>query len=205
MNRRALLASLAAGSVFGARAAFGRPRAEMHRLGVLFALRMQGEGLLEALADVGHIEGRNLQVEWRYLNGDFSLVPRMAAELVRLEVDVLLTAGTPLTRALRLASGTIPIVTNVAEPIAGAFTHTLARPSENVTGLTLNHPDTPTKQVELFRAVMPRLDRLAIVGKRAMPIPGKSLDTSKRRPRPRGSRPRSESWIPRRSTALFPK
>ena len=173
-----MLASLAAASVLGARSVLAAPAAAKHRLGVFFAgwsdlalgvkereqAKKEREKILKALAELGYVEGRNLTVDWRFFDMDFSKAPQMAAELVRLKVDVLLTAGTPQTKALRAATTTIPIVTSVNDPVASGLTQSLARPGGNITGLTNQHPATPAKQVELFRMLVPRLDRLVIVG-----------------------------------------
>ena len=127
MNRRALLASLAAVSVLVTRGTLAIPPTVKHRLGAFFAgwsdsapgLKEREEGklareeILKALAELGYMERRNLAVDWRFFDMDFSRAPQMAIELVRLRPDVLLTMGTPQTKALQDATKTIPIVTDV--------------------------------------------------------------------------------------------
>ncbi len=115
------------------------------------------------LADVGYVEGRNLTVEWRAMGLDDSIGAAMAEELVRLQMDVLMTHGTPPTKAFQAATRTIPIATVVGDPIASGFTRSLARPSSNITGLSLTHPETPAKQVELLRKTLRRLERIVFI------------------------------------------
>jgi putative tryptophan/tyrosine transport system substrate-binding protein len=167
VNRRALLALLASGSLLGVR--FAIARTASHRLGIFIAgfcnaeTREELAPMFKSLAELGHVEGRNLTVEWRCFGMDFSRAPSMAAELVRLEVDAIWTTGTPQTKALQDATKTIPIVTSVGDPVASGFAKTLVRPGGNITGLC-RHPDTPAKQIELLRRVVPKLERLVIIG-----------------------------------------
>jgi putative ABC transport system substrate-binding protein len=169
MNRRALLVLLASGSVFGTRFALARGPEAAHRLGVLLGNAPEwmtnkdgGLALLKAFAELGYVEGRNLKIEWRFFP-DFSRTPRMAAELVRLRMDVLWTAGTTQTKALQDATKTIPIVTSVEDPVASGFTETLGRPDGNITGLSHTHPESNAKGIELIRRVVPKLDRIVFI------------------------------------------
>jgi putative ABC transport system substrate-binding protein len=178
MNRRDLLGALAVGPLFAARIAGAQPTSNIHRIGFFFAgwsesakrgeHREEGSktraGMLQALARRGYEPGRNLVVHWRLFDMDFSKAPAMARELVALGVDVLHTVGTPQTKALQEATKAIPIVTNVGDPVAGGFTTSLARPSGNVTGLAATHPDSAAKQIEFLRAIVPKLDRIAVIG-----------------------------------------
>jgi putative tryptophan/tyrosine transport system substrate-binding protein len=178
MNRRRLLGAFAAGPLLAAGLAQPQPASKMHRVGFFFAgwsesaereehrqkNRKIREELLRALARYGYELGRNLTVHWRFFDMDFSRAPGMARELVALGVDVLHTVGTPQTKALQDGTKTIPIVTNVGEPVTSGFTTSLARPSGNITGLAASHPDSPAKQVEFLRAIVPKLDRVAVIG-----------------------------------------
>lgn len=171
MNRRALLLSLVTGSMLWTQGARARTPEGTHRLGAFFASSREwaqskngGQRFVKALAERGYVEGRNLAVEWRLFGMDFARGAQMAAELVRLKVDVLVTMGTPQTKALGDATSTIPIVTSVQDPVASGFTESLAQPRGNIIGLSQTHPDTPGKQVELFKVVVPKLRRLVFVG-----------------------------------------
>ncbi len=170
-NRRALLALLATGSMTGTRFALARSPAGVRRIGLF------GSGSCEShkatpetaewfrsLAELGYVEGRNLAVEWRCFGSDYALAARMAAELVRMDVDLLYTGGTLQTRVLEKATSTIPIVTSLADPVAAGFSESLARPGRNITGFSHTHPDTPAKQIELLRRMVPTLQRLALIG-----------------------------------------
>jgi putative ABC transport system substrate-binding protein len=173
MKRRTLLASLAAASLLGTRFALARSTAKMYRIGLLIAadlepvledLKKNDWELLAPLADLGYVKGRNLTFEVRAFGRDFSKAPQMAAELARLPMDALTTEGTAPTKALQDATRTIPIVTAVNDPVASGFARSLGRPGGNITGLCNQHPDTPAKQVQLLRQLVPGLDRLVIIG-----------------------------------------
>ena len=171
MNRRALLGWLAC--VLAPPRAFAARRGKVLRLGALFVAESpcpsQAEllkrwNVIEPLAERGYVEGRSLIVESRCVGADLSRVPRMAVELVSLRPDVLITVGTAATQALKDATRTIPIVTIVADPVASGFASTLSRPGGNITGRAVWHPDTPAKQIELLRRVVPKLERLTLIG-----------------------------------------
>jgi putative ABC transport system substrate-binding protein len=171
MNRRAFLALPAAGSLLGTRLARADRPSGTRRIGVFAAndscepLQKSAAPWFKELAKLGHVEGRNLELEWHCFQGDFARGARIASELARRKVDVLYTTGTPQTRLLQEATKTIPIVTLVSDPVAAGFTGSLARPDGNITGLAHRHPDTPAKQVELIRRVFPKLERLVIIGR----------------------------------------
>jgi len=178
MNRRDAVAAMVAISTIRAGNAAAPPASKFQSIGFFFAgwsesaekQKEREEGrktrveLLAALAKRGYEPGRNLTVHWRLFDMDFSRAPRMAQELVALKVDVLHTVGTPQTKTLQEATKAIPIVTNVGDPVASGFTTSLARPSGNITGLAATHPDSAAKQIELLRAIVPRLDRIAVIG-----------------------------------------
>jgi ABC-type uncharacterized transport system substrate-binding protein len=158
MNRRAALSSLAAGSLLATRFAHARLGAKVYRAGVLFAgsrepvmevLRRKDWGLLQPLANLGYIDGRNLTFEWRFIEGNFK-APEMSVELVRLAPNLLFTDEDTPTEALQHATRTIPIVTAVNDPLESGFTRSLARPSGNILGICNRHPDTPAKQIDLL-------------------------------------------------------
>jgi putative tryptophan/tyrosine transport system substrate-binding protein len=127
-------------------------------------LRKAAEPGREELARLGHVEGRNLTFEWHCFGSDFTRGARIAADLVSREMDVLYTNGRSATKLLQSATKRIPIVTHVADPVGDGFTKSLARPDSNITGFCGLHPETPAKQVELIRRIMPKLERLWIVG-----------------------------------------
>src|SRR5262245_38326768 len=94
------------------------------------------EAFRQGLRELGYVEGQNIVIEWRFAEGKLGQVPRNAAELVRLKVDVIVTGGAGDTRAAKAATSTIPIVmTNDNDPVGTGFVASLARPGGNITGL----------------------------------------------------------------------
>jgi putative ABC transport system substrate-binding protein len=118
----------------------------------------------KTLAQLGHAEGKALALEWRWSEGQSKRFPDLAAELVRLKVDVIVSEGTPATRAAKAATSRIPIVMAiVGDPVGMGFVQSLARPGGNVTGSSSRSPELYPKQMELLKAVVPGLSRLAVL------------------------------------------
>ena len=118
--------------------------------------------LREALRDLGYVEGQNLVIEYRSADGRDERFPQLAAELVSMKVDLILTRGTPATVAARNASGTIPIVmTSTADPFA--VVGNIARPGGNVTGMASLLVDLASKRLALLAEVVPGLARVGIL------------------------------------------
>jgi putative ABC transport system substrate-binding protein len=122
------------------------------------------EAFRAGLRDFGYEEGRNLSIEFRSPEGRIDLLPALASELVALKVDVLVTAGTPATLALKRATTTIPIVTtNVGDAVATGLIASLARPGGNVTGSTYFIQDLYAKRLELLKEAMPHISQVAVL------------------------------------------
>ena len=119
--------------------------------------------LAEALAEFGWQEGRTIQSRWRYAEGDATRLPALARALVAEGADVLMTRGTPSTRALQHATRTLPIVTGIGDPLGAGFARSLAAPGGNITGLSYAAPETAAKQLELLRELAPSIRRLLVV------------------------------------------
>jgi putative ABC transport system substrate-binding protein len=116
------------------------------------------------------VEGKSILIEYRWAEGKFDRMPDLAAELVRLEVDVIVTAGPAATRPAKEATSTIPIVMGFDnDPIGNGFVASLARPSGNITGLSSLAPEISGKQVELLKEIVPRLSRVAVLGNSTTP------------------------------------
>jgi putative ABC transport system substrate-binding protein len=116
------------------------------------------------MRELGFRTGENLIVEERYAEGNYARLPELAQELVRSGAEVLLTGGTPATRALQQATATIPIVTAViADPIGDGFTKSLAKPDHNVTGLTNLDATLGGKRLELLTALAPNVRSVAFL------------------------------------------
>jgi putative ABC transport system substrate-binding protein len=120
--------------------------------------------LQRALRDLGHVEGQNIVLEQRYAGGQFQKLPELAAELVRLKVDVLIVEGAPAAHAAKNATRAIPIVfTNAADPVGTGLVASLARPGGNITGLSDFNAGVVAKRLELLKEVVPAASRIAVL------------------------------------------
>jgi len=129
-----------------------------------------GLALFDALAELGWIEGRNLVVERRYAENQPERLPELAAELVRLNVDVIVATGTLGPLAAKQATSTIPIVMIASgDPLESGLVASLARPGGNVTGMSLMAPDLGGKRLELLKELLPQLGRVAVLWNAANP------------------------------------
>ena len=144
-----------------------RPK-KVPRIGYLDAASLSAsEGRIGAfqqgLRDLGYVEGKNIIIEWRYAEGKYDRLRELAAELVHLRVDVIVTAGASVTRAAREATSTIPIVMSQdPDPVGNGFVTSLARPEGNITGLSAMVADLSGKRLELLKEIIPKLSRLAV-------------------------------------------
>ena len=124
----------------------------------------QVEGFRQGLRDIGYIEGRNILVEYRYVEGKLDRAPSLVAELVQLKVDVIVVTLLPAIRAAKQATKTIPIVmVTFQDPVATGLVDSLARPGGNITGLTGLGRELSGKRLELLMEVVPRISRVAIL------------------------------------------
>ncbi len=145
------------------------PPAKVHRIGYLSAIDRvtdlpRSEALRQALRELGYLEGQNVTFEYRYAEGNRDGQAELAAELVRLQADVIVAAGgDSVIRAAMQATRTIPIVLggSGSEPVAAGFVESLARPGRNVTGVTFLSRDLGGKRLELFKETVPNLARVA--------------------------------------------
>ena len=128
------------------------------------------EAFRHGLRELDYVEGKNIVIEWRSAEGKLDRLPALAAELVRLKVNIIVTAGGQATRAAKEATSTIPIImTNDADPVGSGFVASLSRPGGNITGLSTLAPELSGKRLELLREVIPKLARVAIVGTSTQP------------------------------------
>jgi putative tryptophan/tyrosine transport system substrate-binding protein len=152
------------------------PRIGYLTAGSLSAISACIEAFRQGLRELGYIEGKNIVIEWRYGEGKRDRVPPFAAELVRLKVDVIITAGPGATLAAKEATVMIPIVmTQDPDPVANGFVTSLARPGGNITGLSTLAPELSGKQLELLKETVPRLSRVAVLGSSTTPGNAQSL------------------------------
>ena len=123
------------------------------------------EAFRRGLRELGYMEGKNIVIEWRSAEGKRDHLPALATELVKLKVDVILTAGPLVTRVVKKATSTIPIVlTQDPNPVRNGFVASLARPGGNITGLSRLAPELTGKQLELLKEIVPGLSRVAVFG-----------------------------------------
>ncbi len=155
---------------------FGAPLAsdaqqppKVHRIGFLGAASLSGyaslvEAFRQGLRDLGYVEGKNIVIEYRWADGRYDRLPDLAAELVRLKVEVLVTHGTPGTLAAKQATKTIPIVMALSgDAVATGIVASVARPGGNITGSTFFFPEINAKRLELLKEAVPRASRVALL------------------------------------------
>ena len=125
----------------------------------------------QRLRDLGYVEGQNLVVEGRYYGDSLDRLPAFAAELARLQVDVIVAAAPPAPEAARRATATIPIVmANHSDPVASRLVASFARPGGNITGLSMVSPEVRVKQVQLLKEIRPGLTRVAFLRNPTIPL-----------------------------------
>ena len=129
------------------------------------AMSTRTEAFRQGLRELGYVEGKNIVIEYRYAEGKRDRLPALAAELVRLNVDIIVSAGGEGTASpAKQATNTIPIVmTNVTDPVGTGFVASLARPGANITGLAALTEDLAGKRVELLKETFPKISRMAVL------------------------------------------
>jgi putative tryptophan/tyrosine transport system substrate-binding protein len=140
------------------------------RIGYLTAVALSDystriEAFRQGLREHGYLEGKNIVIEWRSSEGQRERTAALAAELVRLKVDLIVSGGLGATRAAKAATSTIPIVmTRDSDPVGNGFVASLAHPGGNITGLSNLASDLVGKRLELLKEIVPKLFRLAVFG-----------------------------------------
>jgi putative tryptophan/tyrosine transport system substrate-binding protein len=176
MDRRVFLAVAAAGVVARPAVARAQQPAGIHRLGVL-SLRSgpdeTDEAFVQGLRELGHVEGRSVAIEYRWGGGKAERLPEMAAELVRLKVDLIVSQGTLATEAAKRATSSVPIVfVGVGDPVGSGLVASMGRPGGNVTGFTILSTELAGKRLHILRELLPRASRVALLVHRpASPTP----------------------------------
>jgi putative tryptophan/tyrosine transport system substrate-binding protein len=176
MNRRAFLATVAGGLLAAPLAAQAQQAEKVYRVGILSAghqsLRETDAVFPQALRELGWIEGKNVVFETRYADDRLDRLPELAAELIRLKVDLIVTYGTLAPLAAKRATATIPIVMSSAgDPLGSGLVASLARPGGNVTGLSMMVPEMGGKRLQMLKQVLPGVSRVAILWNAANPYP----------------------------------
>src|SRR5882724_10138449 len=155
--------------------------ARVPRIGFLFVSSLSSnsarmEAFRQGLHELGYVEGKNIVIEWRSAEEKSDRLPALAAELVRLKIDVFVTAGPAATRPVEEATVTIPIImAQDTDPVGNGFVASLARPGGNITGLSVLSPEISGKQLELLKEIVPKLSRVAVLGNSNEPANPKTL------------------------------
>jgi putative ABC transport system substrate-binding protein len=175
MNRRSFIGTLTGGLLAAPHAGEAQAPTKVPRIGFLVAqpTAISGpylEAFRQGLRELGYVEGQNIAFESRSAEGKYERLPALAADLVRMNVDVVVTSAPPAATAAKQATSTIPIVfTSAIAPDASGLVVSLARPGGNVTGLALMGREVVGKHLELLKEVAPRVSRVAILQNPARP------------------------------------
>src|SRR5262245_54817152 len=158
---------LAAGAAALPVAAHAQQSPKMRRIGFLGASLAAGyasrlDAFRSGLRELGYVEDANIAIEYRWAEDKYELLPTLAAELVRANVDLIVTHGTPASLALKQATSSIPIVIAViGDPVALGVVASFARPGGNITGQSFFDPELSAKRIELVKELMPSISRVA--------------------------------------------
>jgi len=176
-----LIVTLALGILAAPLAADAQQAGKIYRIGYLSPTSARSaqtarDAFRAGLRDFGWAEGQNILIEYRWAEGKYELLPELAAELVQLNVALIITTTTPSVLAAQKASKTIPIVfVGVGDPVAQGLVASLARPGGNLTGTTAMLPELTAKGLELLREAVPRISRVAILYNSANPAYGRLM------------------------------
>ena len=170
MDRRVFISGIAGGLLAAPLAAEAQPTGKVYRIGFILTATPNETGHLlkalnEGLRELGYVEGRNVVFERRYAEGRQERLPALAAELVRLNVDIFVTGSNPVIAAVKQVTATIPVVMAVSrDPVGSGFIASLARPGGNITGLANDPaPEIGGKNLQLLKEAAPRVSRVAFL------------------------------------------
>ena len=176
MERRTFLALVSASLLVAPLAAEAQQGGEVYRVGFLGNSTAALEANLvgpfrEGLRELGYVEGQNIAIEYRWAEGQYERFPALIAELLARKVDVIVTAGTPASLAVKKATTSVPLVmVAVGDPVGTGLVTSLARPGGNLTGLISIAPDLEGKRLELLREVVPKLSHVSVLTNPANPF-----------------------------------
>ena len=173
------LVAICALAVFAAPlVAHGQP-SRVARIGALYIGIADADSfkkeLREGLRELGYVEGQNIAFEFRSAEGQLDQLPRLAAELVRLKVDVIVALYVPCALAAKQATRDVPIVIIAGDPVETGIVPSLARPGGNITGVSLMASALAGKSVELFRDMLPSARRVGVLGQSTNPVFAKAM------------------------------
>jgi putative ABC transport system substrate-binding protein len=169
MDRRTFIAMVGGSILAAPLVVAAQQSAKVYRIGLLIGSTESFVApyvaiFRQALRALGYVEGGNIAIEYRYAEGNYDRLPLLAADLARLKVDIVVTEGTPPTRAAKQATTTIPIVMTVTgDPVVAGLVTNLARPGSNLTGASFFFPEMAAKRLQLLKEVIPTLSRATVV------------------------------------------
>jgi putative ABC transport system substrate-binding protein len=170
-NRRKLIIALGAGSLVSPFATFAQQQGKVWRVGFLSVASRPASldsfpygAIPKTMRELGYVEGKNLEIEWRFAHGKSELLPGLVAELMQLKVDLIICASSTTIQVAQKATTTIPIVMAVSgDPVASGFVKSLAHPGGNITGNANFTSEISTKQLDMLRVMVPKLSRVAVL------------------------------------------
>ena len=174
-DRRKLIVALGAGALTAPFGSFAQPQGKVWRIGVLGAGSPAGwapmvEALRAGLRELGYIEGSNINIDYRWADGQYDRLPELVADLIRLKVDVIVTHATAGIGAAKRATTTMPIImASIGDPVASGLLTNLSRPGGNITGLSFFTSEIGSKRLELMKEAMPDIRRVAVIWDRSLP------------------------------------
>jgi putative ABC transport system substrate-binding protein len=164
MQRREFITLLGAAAAAWPLAARGQQAERIRRIGVIANEEWPPlEGLRQGLRELGYVDGKNIRIEYRFAEGRAERYSAFAAELVGLQVDVIVSQGTPASLAARKATSSIPIVMSAGDPVDAGLVTSLHRPGENVTGVSTQGTEMEAKRLGLLKELLPSLSRVAVL------------------------------------------
>ena len=172
MQRRSIIAMAGSAAMVTSLSVLSQTAGRVHRIGFLAARSRSTpenpdvyyDTFVRAMRDLGYVEGKNLMIEWRFADGNYERLPALAAELVAMNPDLIVTHALPPTLALQKATSMVPIVfAAMVDPVGNKVVASLARPGSNITGLSLMGIEIAPKRFEILRALVPGMSRLAFL------------------------------------------
>ena len=184
MNRRTFLQGITLGTLSAPLAAEAQQPVSPRRVGVLLALlgpdSKEAQAFRQGLRDAGYVEGRDVIIEWRSAEGDYTRLPQLATELVERKVDVIVADTTQATQAARRATSTVPIVmVIVADPVGSGVVTNLSQPGGNITGLSIMLAELSAKRLQLLKDALPRITKVAALWNPPTAYHAKALENLK--------------------------
>ena len=175
MDRRVFIEVSLGSIVFARSVADAQPAVKVYRIGFLGGRPPTAEprlwdGFIQGMRELGYVEGKNVLIEGRYYGDQVERLPALAAELVALQVDIIVAGGPPAPEAAHRATSTIPIVMAYhPDPVGAGLVASLARPGKNVTGMSIRTRELLAKQLELLKETVPGISRIAVLANAGVP------------------------------------